>query len=136
MATPINPLGPAYDLLSRVLLEEHERNLALLREAGPDVYTETDDGGAATVVHDPAQLAFPGIAGSVDQTERLTRLFENYDYAAQGQWAATVEQRFERLFRMIDVATERLNGEHADQPSDLSIEDMRRRIHRPGNPFR
>ena len=53
MAT--NPMGPLYQQLNRVLAEQDARHLDVLREAGADVYVETDDGGAAYVVHDPAQ---------------------------------------------------------------------------------
>ena len=108
-----------------VMADEDARRLQILREAGADVFCEINDGGHAEVVHDPAQLAFPGIPGSTDQTGRLTAMVENYDYAAQGEWMATVEQRLQRAFRMIEVATERLNGEHADQPNEKSIEDLR-----------
>ena len=128
---PIDPLRPLYGRIDEILREDAQRHIDLLREGSPDVHVETDDGGGVHVIHgtpdsrDPSQLAFPGIPGSTDQTGKLIAMVENYDYAAQGEWMATVEQRLQRAFRMIEIATERLNGEHADQPNEKSIEDLR-----------
>ena len=120
MAT--NPLGPLYQQLDRVLSEQRAHELDILREAGADVYVETDDGGAATVVHDPQQEE---LFGSVARAEKLMLMLESRDLTGILHWMLNVETKIELLHM-------RLNG----TKSDDSIEDLRERMHRPGNPFR
>ena len=123
MATnPVNPMGPLYQRLDRVLAEQRVHDLNILREAGADVYVETDDGGAATVVHDPQQEE---LFGSVARAEKLMLMLESHDLTGILHWMLNVETKIELLHM-------RLNG----TKSDDSIEDLRERMHRPGNPFR
>ena len=120
MAT--NPLGPAFDMLARMAAEHDQHHFNILREAGADVYVETDDGGAATVVHDPQQEE---LFGSVARAEKLMLMLESHDLTGILHWMLNVETKIELLHM-------RLNG----TKSDDSIEDLRERMHRPGNPFR
>ena len=110
MAT--NPLGPLYQHLHRVLDEQRVHEQDILREAGADVYVETDDGGAATVVHDPAQTSFETQLVTTDDSAVLAALTNAIE---------TEPWRFAERFLMLERAHALLSAE---------VDTIRETVHR------
>ena len=115
MATnPVNPMGPLYRQLDRVLDEQRVHEQDILREAGPDVYTETDDGGAVTVVHDPQQESLFGdseLVSTADapEIERLVRMIDENPaafairYLGLERFCAIVRDRVETMENRVSI---------------------------------
>ena len=112
MAT--NPLGPAFDMLARMAAEHDQHHFNILREAGADVYVETDDGGAAAVVHDPQQESLFGDSELVStddapQIERLVRMIDENPaafairYLGLERFCAIVRDRVETLENRVSI---------------------------------
>lgn len=112
MAT--DPLGPLYQHLHRVLDEQRVHEQDILREAGPDVYTDTDDGGAVTVVHDPQQESLFGDSELVStddapEIERLVRMIDENPaafairYLGLERFCAIVRDRVETLENRVSI---------------------------------